>query len=265
VTSLPDNDSLQRQLAEARENLHLIEERETEYPLSTDIPLLLVKEKRRLLGRIAELEQQLAAQPAEDDVESMPREVTKLTEVTEGEFELRVYWELVNLATEALMLSRWEIISEGAVCLYLYDKFVKGVNTFWHKVQKTIWPGKFPELESSIINLNDRLTAYVRHFLSNSRMRGKALHVEDQMWKLQPIDIDYRLELQKKSEEWQDTSTKLLFNVVVALNEFADSVRKHLDPSYLILRGRFVINDSLGILNEDGQPGIAKPKEYFEI
>jgi formylglycine-generating enzyme required for sulfatase activity len=64
VTNLPVKDSLQRQLAEARENLRLVEEREAEYPLSTDIPLLLVKEKRRLLARIEELEQQLAAQPA---------------------------------------------------------------------------------------------------------------------------------------------------------------------------------------------------------
>jgi hypothetical protein len=57
-----DSLSLQRQLANARENLRLMEERESEYPLSTDIPLLNVKEKRRLLEKIAELERQLAAQ-----------------------------------------------------------------------------------------------------------------------------------------------------------------------------------------------------------
>jgi hypothetical protein len=63
MTDLPDEDllSLRRQLANARENLNLIEERESEYPLSTDVPLLLVKEKRRLLARIDELEQRLAA------------------------------------------------------------------------------------------------------------------------------------------------------------------------------------------------------------
>ncbi len=54
--------SLQRRLADAREDLRLMEEREAQYPLSTDIPLLLVKEKRRLLAKIDELEQQLATQ-----------------------------------------------------------------------------------------------------------------------------------------------------------------------------------------------------------
>jgi hypothetical protein len=58
-----DLHSLQRQLANTRENLNLIEERESEYPLSTDIPLLLVKEKHRLLASIDELEQRLAAYP----------------------------------------------------------------------------------------------------------------------------------------------------------------------------------------------------------
>ena len=53
-------DPLRRQLAEARVNLQLIEERESEYVLSTDVPLQLVKEKHRLQQRVAELEAELA-------------------------------------------------------------------------------------------------------------------------------------------------------------------------------------------------------------
>ena len=52
-------DPLRRQLAEARTNLQLIEERESEFVLGTDVPLQLVKEKRRLQQRMAELESQL--------------------------------------------------------------------------------------------------------------------------------------------------------------------------------------------------------------
>jgi hypothetical protein len=69
VVSKEDSLSLQRQLANARESLRLIQEREAEYPLSTDIPLLLVKEKRHLLERITELEQRLAAQSAALEVQ----------------------------------------------------------------------------------------------------------------------------------------------------------------------------------------------------
>jgi nucleotide-binding universal stress UspA family protein len=60
--SKEDLASLRRQLAEARENLRLIQERKAEYVLSTDVPLQIVKEERHLLDRIAELEQRLAAQ-----------------------------------------------------------------------------------------------------------------------------------------------------------------------------------------------------------
>jgi hypothetical protein len=46
----------QQQLAEARENLRLIQERKSQYVLETDVPLQLIKEERRLLKRVAELE-----------------------------------------------------------------------------------------------------------------------------------------------------------------------------------------------------------------
>jgi nucleoside phosphorylase len=51
--------SLKRQLAEARANLGLIEERKAEYVESTAVPLNLIKDERRLRERIAELEREL--------------------------------------------------------------------------------------------------------------------------------------------------------------------------------------------------------------
>jgi formylglycine-generating enzyme required for sulfatase activity len=53
-------ESLNRQLKEAQENLALIEERIAEYVLSTDVPLQLVKEQRRLEDRIHRLERRIA-------------------------------------------------------------------------------------------------------------------------------------------------------------------------------------------------------------
>jgi hypothetical protein len=53
-------ESLTRQLKEAQENLALIEERMSEYVLSTDVPLQLIKEERRLESRIRWLERRIA-------------------------------------------------------------------------------------------------------------------------------------------------------------------------------------------------------------
>jgi len=51
--------SLCCQLAEARENLRLIQERKSQYVMETDIPLQMIKEEQHLLKRIEELEQHI--------------------------------------------------------------------------------------------------------------------------------------------------------------------------------------------------------------
>ncbi len=57
-----ERESLQHDLKEARENLALIEERIADYVLSTDVPLQLIKEQRRLKSRIGQVERRLAAE-----------------------------------------------------------------------------------------------------------------------------------------------------------------------------------------------------------
>jgi hypothetical protein len=59
-----DITSLQRQLANAEENLRLIQERKSEYVSEEDIPLQLIKNERKLVERIAELRQRLGLPPA---------------------------------------------------------------------------------------------------------------------------------------------------------------------------------------------------------
>ena len=51
--------SWQRQLAEARENLRVIEEHKAKYVQETDVPLQYLKEERRWRAAIAELEDKL--------------------------------------------------------------------------------------------------------------------------------------------------------------------------------------------------------------
>ena len=63
--------STQRQLNEARANLKLIQERISEYVLGIDVPLQLIKEERRLLERLAELETKLGV--SKPPVSSTPR------------------------------------------------------------------------------------------------------------------------------------------------------------------------------------------------
>ncbi len=53
--------SLQRQLADARENLRVIEEHKAQYVREVDIPLQDIKDERRLKEQITEIEKKLGA------------------------------------------------------------------------------------------------------------------------------------------------------------------------------------------------------------
>jgi hypothetical protein len=66
--ALTSQASLERQLADARENLLLIEERKSQYVREVDIDLQLVREERRLRDRIADLESRLAGAREPNDL-----------------------------------------------------------------------------------------------------------------------------------------------------------------------------------------------------
>lgn len=177
-----------------------------------------------------------------------------------------IYSDLVNTATDCLLLEHWDWFSDHAVRLLLYEKFVDGSDHFYTKVQKTIWPHKIPELEDTINNLAERVNTYVRDFLNNARIREghreDSFFVEDKWWKAKWRE-DYH-DYVEKSNKWQKQVTDLLFNVVVALNAFSEAVRKHIKPNYLVYRGKFVVNDELGVLSEM-KSSFYIPRNYIEL
>lgn len=161
-----------------------------------------------------------------------------------------------------MLLSKWDLICDHAITLLLYEDFVEGVDNFWLQVQKTIWPGKFPELEAAIKNLSNRASAYVHYFMSNAIYRGDKFYAENKTWsKYWTNKYDEYL---AKSKKWQDKSTKLLFNLVVALNEFAQKVRRYMNNNFFIYEGKFIVIDSLGVTSEM-ESSIYTPESYIDI
>lgn len=180
----------------------------------------------------------------------------------------QIYSNLINTATEALLLAHWDWFSGHAVRFLLSEEFVDGVDNFWMKEQKTVWPQEIPELEKAINNLCERTYSYVHTYMEKARLReGKTADdydfwVEDKWWKAQWRD-DYH-DYVEESRKWQKTCTSLLFNLVVALNEYADAVRQHFKSNYFIYQGKFIINDSMGVMNEMS-PAIYIPEKYINI
>ena len=158
------------------------------------------------------------------------------------------YTTLVEKATEELRLETWDLICDHAIRGMLSDNFIEGCREFVSAVFRGVWPNEKLELKEAIINLAKRVDAYISHFISLAHLREDGLWVEDKSWKRKWRN-DYD-EYADRSREWEQKSINLLSNVVVALNEFADAVRQHLIPDYLIFQGRFTLYDALGITNE---------------
>ena len=177
----------------------------------------------------------------------------------------RRYTDLVEQATEHLCLKSWDGLSDHAVRGFLFDEFVQGSRVFGTTVFRYVWPGEKPELEDAIRNAARHVSAFVNHFLSRAQLlEGKPIWAEDTDWKrtIWP-QHQYRIHLDQ-TKRWQKESIGYLCNVVVALNHFADSVRKHLQSDYFVTEGRFTVYDSMGVTT-DMEAERYVPTDYVRI
>lgn len=84
-------ESLQHQLTQAQENMRLIQERKSEYVLSTDIPIQLIKEEKRLQERINNLKKQIEQldlpqkQKIEEPINQQPTQDNPIRRLTRTE------------------------------------------------------------------------------------------------------------------------------------------------------------------------------------
>jgi hypothetical protein len=170
-------DPLRRQLAEARVNLQLIEEREAEYVLSTDVPLQLVKEKRRWQQRITELEGQLAdagvparestAVPADslstEEIQAFHAKLDRLLAGQEGlrQGQAAVYRRLDNAqrrTVEEVLAGLREVQLGDADSARELRAMVDGIRRALIHVQSR----QLPELDAEVRRVLDEMTEVVR-------------------------------------------------------------------------------------------------------
>ncbi|MGX8882974.1 hypothetical protein ACWWD9_07140 [Methylovorus sp. SPW-M1] len=192
---------------------------------------------------------------------------TQLAAVEETE-ATRYYSEMINRATEELVLDRWTWVCDNAFRCILVEEFVDGINAFCEFTNRAIWPSGYDEVRDAITNLSDRLYIYMQHFMSRARYvegtNGDTGHfIEDKSWKkIWREDYD---EYAEKSTKWQKSSVDMLANIVVALNDFAHAVRESLKPSYFLYEGKFTLIDSLGMSTDGFTSTYYIPDTYIEV
>ncbi len=192
---------------------------------------------------------------------------TKLAIAEDNEIT-RYYSEMTNRATEELLLARWAWVCDNAFRCLLVEEFIDGINAFCEITKRAVWPSGCDEVRDLLVNLSDRLYAYLHHFMS------KALYVEgtkggfghfreDKSWK-KTWRADYN-EYAEHSKKWEESSVDMLANIVVALNEFAGAVRVSLKPSYFLYEGKFTLIDSMGMTTDGFTPAYYIPETYIVV
>jgi hypothetical protein len=179
----------------------------------------------------------------------------------------RYYSQMINRATEELLLARWAWVCDNAFRCILVEEFVDGINSFCEATRRAVWPSGYDEVRDSLVNLSDRLYMYLQHFMSQARYMegtdGKPGHFrEDKTWKKTWRD-DYD-KYAEQSKKWEKTSVDLLANVVVALNEFAGAVRESLKPAYFLYEGKFTLIDTMGMTTDGFTPAHYIPDSYID-
>ena len=192
---------------------------------------------------------------------------TKLAVAEDTEIA-RYYTEMINRATQDLLLDRWAWVCDNAFRCLLVEEFVDGINTFCEITKRAAWPTGYDDVRDSLVNLSDRLYIYLHHFMSKARyvegVNGKLGHFrEDKSWK-KTWREDYDM-YAEQSKKWEMSSVDMLANIVVALNDFALAVRESLKPSFFLYEGKFTLIDSMGMTTDGFTPAYFIPETYIAV
>jgi hypothetical protein len=187
----------------------------------------------------------------------------RLGEVVDA--ELQIYQDFIDRVAISLDLERWEWVCDCLFRQIMHVDFPEGIYQLDFELFRAILPGRMPEFEDSLKNLVARSRAYLEHYLSDAenapgdprimnKKRYKDAH--DAGW-------EEKDRLIKEYELWQRNCTMMLFNMVRALNEFADVVRKDLRPTFFIRQGRFCVHDAMGLMSSTFSETWHLPQYYF--
>ncbi|MBG60327.1 MAG: hypothetical protein CMJ16_07705 [Peredibacter sp.] len=184
--------------------------------------------------------------------------------------ENKFYNDLLEFTVLNLQLEYWDFHSDELLRgLYRVD-LSENITNYCKKMHRIVWTRKIPELEEAFENLFIRISQFHEVFHSNSRLRpnnkggSSDIYQEDFSYKTDGLEYTPYSEAAEKAKQWKDKYIKCLFNCVVALNEWAEIVRKTIKPDFFLSQGKFIIDDQLGYTN-GSKSVIYTPESYIDI
>ena len=155
---------------------------------------------------------------------------------------------LVDSAVANCQLENWKNWTSYALSVDLRwsPDLIESIFEFLQKVQATIWPKEFKDLELISFHLARTLNTAAQTFARNSEQHGDTLYPY-KFYKHETNGPDRDASV-KKYENWVQDCHNLIREATKAANLFADIVRRDINPMFFIENGRFQVleGDILG-------------------
>lgn len=155
-----------------------------------------------------------------------------------------IYASLVDMVVNCLNLEHWDSWSShllGSLHGMEYAQKQSLVD-LQIKVSKTLWPGKYPELEKAIKLLAKLFGDVVGTFLEHSELTGEGDYKGVKFYKYY-YGKEQSLINEKVAEynSWEESLSTSMHEATKSLNLFADKVRENINPFFYATEGKFML------------------------
>ncbi|XXX72963.1 toll/interleukin-1 receptor domain-containing protein [Sorangium sp. So ce134] len=152
-----------------------------------------------------------------------------------------LYSHLVSTVATLLDLDNWSNWTRGAVApdMRWRGDWSDRLFSLHRKLNAAVWPGTIPELESSMNALFQFTYSAFDLFSEHSHLAGEGVLVATKFYQIPEWDPARYEALSQAYGAWQDACVELVREATRAANWFAATVRRHLNPMFFLLEGKF--------------------------
>lgn len=162
-----------------------------------------------------------------------------------------VYSSLIDHLSVSLQLEQWNWFIGNSVRQLVHRDFIDAANLVTERQLATVWSGTKPELETAIKKLMQSYLDYIEQYLSFATLqRDREFFSADTSYK-RPFSNPHYHYFADKHNLWARKNFLMLCMYTARLNEFANTVRKYSNPLFYVVRGKFLVIDSLGTHHGD--------------
>jgi len=156
------------------------------------------------------------------------------------------YAETTDLLSNILQLQQWSWFIDNAVRHLIHQDFIDAADVITERLIAIDWPKSKPELKMAMENLMIAYSKYIEQYLEGAKPRERGeFYGPDYSYKAIYPNPNYGYE-SAKVDLWAMKNFFLLYKYAAKLNVFVKSVREHSNPFFFHIKGKFLIEDTLG-------------------